>query len=154
MKINMDDSRVTSIAQLKDFLQGSHTVVVSLQAASVAEKYAFIDTTVDRFGYARLSRKDQRVVYHYIKKITGYKKTQAWRLIKRAVKGSLKRHPYHRLKPHCIYTSGDIKLLEKTDELHLRLSDRATQAILKREYERFGKQTYQTIAHISHGHIT
>lgn len=150
----MDDSRLISIAQLQVFLQGSVKLVVSLEAASPAEKYAFIDSTVDRFTYAKLSRKDQYVVYQYIKKITGYKKVQLWRLIKRAVTGKLERQPYRRVKPHRIYTSGDIKLLEQTDEVHVRLSDRATQAILRREYELFGKQEYQTIARISHGHIT
>ncbi len=150
----MDDSRLTSIAQLKDFLQGSAKLVVSLQAAPLAQRYAFISTTINRFGYTKLGRIDQRVVYHYLKKITGYKQAQLWRLIHRAVKGKLQRQPYHRVKPHRIYTSGDIKLLEQTDSLHLRLSDRATQAILSREYSLFGKSEYQTIAGISHGHIT
>ncbi len=68
--------------------------------------------------------------------------------------GKLIRKEYKRRNPNRIYTSRDIKLLEKTDELHLRLSDRATQEILRREYEVFDKKEYQTIARVSHGHIT
>ena len=33
-------------------------------------------------------------------------------------KGNPEKIPYHRIHPHRIYTSRDIKLLEKTDELH------------------------------------
>jgi len=55
---------------------------------------------------------------------------------------------------HKVYTGFDIKLLEKTDELHLRLSEKATLEILRREYEVFGHQNYQTISRVSHAHIT
>ncbi len=68
--------------------------------------------------------------------------------------GTPKRKPYHRIHPVRTYTSADIKLLEKTDELHLRLAEMATKEILRREYELFNHQEYQTIAGISHAHIT
>jgi len=61
---------------------------------------------------------------------------------------------YKRVSPHKIYTGQDIKLLEKTDELHLRLSEKATLAILKRETDLFGHKEYQTISKVSHAHIT
>jgi hypothetical protein len=61
---------------------------------------------------------------------------------------------YKRVNSHKIYTGRDIKLLERTDELHLRLSEKATLAILKRETEVFGHKEYQTISKVSHSHIT
>ena len=99
-------------------------------------------------------QRDKRVVLSYLKKVTGYKKAQLARLTKRATIGTLLRTPYHRTHPVRIYTSVDVKLLEKTDELHLRLSERATKEILRREYTIFGKKNYQTIAGVSHAHIT
>jgi hypothetical protein len=75
-------------------------------------------------------------------------------LVARQGKGNLKKSLYKRIKAHKIYTSYDIKLLEKTDEVHLRLSEDATKEILRREYEVFHNQKYQTISRISHSHIS
>jgi hypothetical protein len=74
--------------------------------------------------------------------------------MKRAEIGKLKKHMYQRINPHKIYTRSDIKLLEKTDELHLRLSEKATLEILRRENEIFEHKEYQTISGVSHAHIT
>lgn len=153
MNITMDDSRLTTIAQLKDFLNASQGMAVSSEETAIDEKYSCINQTIHRLGYQALNKKDKKVVVNYLRKITGYKHTQLFRLINRAEKGTLKRVPYHRIHPHRIYTSRDIKLLEKTDELHLRLSDMATKEILRREYERFGHQEFQTISRVSHSHI-
>lgn len=154
MNINMDDSRITNITQLKELVTGTEQLVLSLEDASIEEKYAFIDKTVKKFSYGKLSKKEKRIVYLFLRKITGYKKRQLYRLIEKAQKGSLKRSLYKRLKPHKIYTSFDVKRLEETDELHLRLSEDATKEILRREFEVFGNGEYQTIARISHSHIS
>ena len=154
MKVTMDDSRITSIAQLKEFLKGSEKIVVSLEDTKLSEKYEFIDKTIKQFFYRKLSKKEKRVIIQYLRKVTGYKHTQLFRLIKRGEKSSLAKQLYKRVKPHRIYTSTDIKLLEKTDELHLRLSEDATLEILRREREVFNNQEYQTIAKVSHSHIT
>ena len=154
MKIIMDDSRLTNVNQLREFLKASQGMVASLVNGSLEEKYAVIDETVDRLHYQRLSKRDKKAVIRYLKKTTGYKHTQLFRLIKRAGRGKLKRCLYRRINPHHIYTSLDIKRLETTDELHLRLSDMATQEIMRREYEVFHHPEFQTIAQISHSHIS
>ena len=154
MQINMDDSHITSIAQLSDFLNGSKQVVVSLENSSIPEKYQFIEKTVKQFLYRKLKKKEKKIVVLYLRKITGYKKAQLYKLIQRAEQGSLKRSLYKRIKPHKIYTATDVKLLEKTDEVHLRLSEDATKEILRRENEVFGNIEYQTISRISHSHIS
>ena len=154
MKVIMDDSRLVNVTQLKDFLKGSQKMVVSLEDALIKEKYEFITKTLKQFNYRSLKKKEKRVILNYLRKITGYKHTQLFRLIDRSGKGKLLRSRYQRINPARIYTSSDIKLLEKTDELHLRLSEDATKEIFGREYEIFGNQKYQTISKISHGHIT
>lgn len=154
MKIDMNDSRITSIAQVKDFLKGSQKFDLSLGGGTIDEKYKFIDRTIDRLDYKHLSRKQKRVVIAYLKKITGYKKAQLYRLVKRAIRGKLTKKIYKRISPVRIYSSSDIKLLENTDEVHLRLAEIATQEVLRREFEIFNHQQFQNISGISHSHIT
>lgn len=151
MNTSMDDSRITNVTELAAFLKSSQRFVVEVN--SIEEKYAFIDRTVDRFSYRKLSRKEKHVVFLYLKKMTGYKKAQLLRLIKRAVRGKLTRTLYKRHNPHRIYTAGDVKLLEHTDELHLRLNALATHEILRREAVIFGHTEYQHIAGVSVSHI-
>lgn len=150
----MDDSRINTVTQLAVLVTETQKLVLTLEESSLIEKYSFIQKTLKKFSYQKLKKKDKRVVYLYLKKITGYKKAQMYRLIGRAEKGKLQPIPYQRVHPHKIYTSSAIKLLEKTDEVHLRLSELATKEILRREYEVFGKTEYKTIAGISHAHIT
>ncbi len=150
----MNDSRLINVTQLQEFLKGSQGVNLSLENAPIEEKYKFIDETIKRLNYSKLSKKEKRIVYIYLRKITGYKKAQLYRLMKKAEIGRLKKNMYHRINPHKIYTVGDIKLLEKTDELHLRMSEKATLEILRRENEVFGHREYQTIAGVSHSHLT
>ena len=143
--------RFTDITELASFLQGSKRLEIVLPDS--ADKYDFIIEVVKRFCYQKLKKKDKRIVFLYLKKITGYKKVQMYRLIKRAIIGDLHKIEYHRTHVSRMYQSSDIKLLEYTDELHLRLNREATAQILKREYELFHHRKYQTISHISSSHI-
>ena len=154
MNITMDDSRLNNINELRDFLKGSQKLVVTLEDKPISEKYKFISETIFKFRYFKLGRKDKRVVLLYLKKITGYKHTQLFRLVEKARIGKLVRLKYVRNKPSKVYGIPDIKLLEATDELHLRLSERATLEILRREFEIFGHSEFQKISSVSHSHIT
>jgi len=147
----MDDSRIESIEQLEQLVNSSQQLVLTL--TDIDDRYAVIDRTVDRFGYKHLKRKQKHVVYRYLRKLTGYKKAQLLRLIKRATAGKLLRKEYHRTNPNRIYTSSDVKLLEQTDEVHLRLNAAATHEILRREREVFHEKKYERIAGVSISHI-
>ena len=151
MKIIMDDMRLINISELKAFLQGSKKIAVSV--STIDEKYVLIEKTVKRFCYRTLSRRDKHIVYLYLRKLTGYKKVQLHRLIARALKGDLKRKPYVRSNASRIYLPPDIKLLEQTDEYHLRLNREATKKILWREYEVFGNKDFARLSEISPSHI-
>jgi len=147
----MNDSRIDSISQLRDFVKGLKKF--ELKFETIEEKYAFIIKTVNKFKYSRLSKKDKYVVRLYLKKLTGYKKAQLNRLIKRALDGELERAEYVRKKATNIYTNEDIKLLETTDALHRRLNRFATKEILRREIEIFGNKEYGHISEVSPSHI-
>lgn len=151
MNTSMDDSRLTTVADLAAFLQSTKRFVVTL--TTIEDKYRFIDRTVDRFAYKKSFRKEKHVIFLYVKKMTGYKKAQLLRLIKRAVLGKLIRTKYHRENPNRMYTSRDVKLLERTDELHLRLNATATHEIIRREWEVYRHQKYEHLSHVSVSHI-
>lgn len=153
MKVTMNDSRFTDISQLRAFLEGAKKLDLSLRDGSITDRYAFIDQTVDRLKYARLSRKDKQVVVNYLRKITGYKSAQLYRLISRARYGKLKRKIYRRVNPNHRYGPVDIRLLEKTDRWHSRLNCLATKEILRREFQIFDRSEYQTISQVSTSHI-
>ena len=78
MNITMDDSRLITIIQLREFLKASQKVTVSLSEKPLVEKYKFITKTIHQFSYHTLSKKEKRFVYLYIRKLTGYKKAQLY----------------------------------------------------------------------------
>lgn len=147
----MDDSRLNNVSELREFLTSAKRLV--LLSGSIEAKYRFINQTLKRFHYRRLNRKDKHTVLLYLKKVTGYKKAQTLRLVKRSLSGDLKRAVYERHNPHVIYTPEDIKLLEMTDALHRRLNSLATKEILRREAELFDRKEFRRIAHVSPAHI-
>jgi hypothetical protein len=51
MDITMDDSRITNVTPLREFLKGSIKFDLSLRTASIEKKYQFIEETVDRLNY-------------------------------------------------------------------------------------------------------
>lgn len=152
MQIIMEDTYIETIDQIREFLAGSKKLVLRL--GTIEGKYRFIDDTVDRLEYARRKKKEKRVIISYLKKLTGYKHTQIFRLIERSLAGDLVRKPYVRkLDYHRIYTTADIRLLEQTDELHLRLNAHATHEIMRREFVLFHHPEFQNLSGISVSHI-
>ncbi len=153
----MDDSGINTIHQIKEFLQQTSSLEFSLTSASLNTKYEFISKTIKRFNYFKLSKVDKHWVLKYLQKITGYHHSQLMVLIRRIrSEEKLIRKAYTRTSTnsHRLYTAYDVKLLEKTDEFHLRLSERATKEIFRREAEVFGHQEYNQLKGISHSHIT
>ena len=152
MNIIMEDTYIETIDQIRKFLAGSKRLVLRL--GTIEEKYQFIDDTVDRLEYGRRKKKEKRVIIGYLKKLTGYKHTQLFRLVDRSLEGELVRKPYVRkIDYHRIYTTADIKLLEHTDELHLRLNAHATHEIMRREFALFHHAEFANLSGISVSHI-
>jgi hypothetical protein len=152
MTLNMNDSHVVSIAQIREFLQASQ--IIKFESVSRKEKYAWVENTLNRFGYFSLRKKDKSTIKKYILRMTGFSDAQLGRLI--AVKkkkgkillSSTKRHTFT-----TIYDTNDIARLVETDNNHGRLSGPATKKILIREYEKFGREKYQQLSKISVSHI-
>ena len=163
----MNDSHITSIAQMEEFLKGNSGI--DFVCAHKAEAYAWIEQMLKQFRYHRSLKRERSVMKQYFIKMTGYSRAQITRIVappatkmKRAKKKEDERKQKEREgenvgngKPHRFpvkYDATGIALLMKTDEAHGRLSGRATKKILEREYE-FGHTDYERIRNISPAHI-
>ena len=112
MKVTMDDSHLINVTQLNNFLKGSQGVNLSLEEASIEEKYSCIGKVFKQLHYQTLKKKDKRIVLNYLRKITGYKHTQLFRLIDRLEReGKLLKKNYRRIKPARVYTITDMYML-------------------------------------------
>ncbi len=155
MKINMNDSRIGSLKQIKEFLKLDSNF--DFEIANKKEKYRWIEQALIKFRYHSLKKKKERIVVRkYIRKITGLSKAQLTRLIKKHRRVGKLIPNYFSLKKRkfkTIYEPTDIALLITTDVAHKCLSGPATKEVLKREFEIFGKENYETISKISVSHI-
>ena len=154
MVIDMNESRLSTVAQLRAFLEGTLEVQFSPPQGDT-QRYAFIEALVKRMDYARLARRDKGVVLRYLERTTGYSRQQLTRLVGRAGRGSglVKRYraPAHGFARK--FTPADVALLAKTDALHATLSGPATVHLLRRAYARYGDPRYQRLAGLSVSHL-
>src|ERR1700719_666185 len=123
--IIMENSRLVNFIQIKEFLQGTNHVDLSVTCRK--ERYAFVKKTFDGFKYTTLSKKQKGLVRRYIRKVTGYSKAQIARVLAASFHGNPYRTDYKRHVFSRKYTAVDILLLAKTDNLHGRLNGIATQ---------------------------
>jgi len=152
MMMKMDDSEITTVAQIKRLLSASKGL--KLKSATKEEKYSWLQTAIRRFGFHDLGRKGKGLVRRYMQQITGTSTSQLTRLIKRhLLTGVIKpadgrrRHRFAQT-----YSREDLELLAETDNLHGRLSGPATRRIF--EGERIsGDKRYKRLCGISPSHI-
>jgi hypothetical protein len=152
MILMLTDARTMSIDELKAFLASSD--VLTFKGNSREETYAWIQRTLSSYGYLSRTRSEKGLIRSYMQKMTGMSAAQLTRLIRQF--RCTRRVRVHTYKRHCFpskYTREDQLLLAEVDEVHERLSGPATAAILKREYELFGKQQFHRLSNISVSHL-
>jgi len=155
MTLNMTDSCVVSIAQIKEFLKVNNAI--NFTSTSRKEKYKWMNDVLNKFGYVRLkSKKDKGLIKKYILKMTGISPRQLKRLVtKKRISGVIVLSSNWGKKNQfpTVYGPADILLLAETDNLHQRLNANATKNILKDEYERYGDERFKRLSNISVSHI-
>jgi hypothetical protein len=150
MHINMDDSRIVSIAQLKDFLKVGKDI--KFIAVNKKQKYAWINNCLIKFKYFRLRKKDKSPVLNYILQVVGLSAVHLKRLIKRKrYTGALRLSENWGRKNTFKITYGpsDIALLVKVDNAHNRLNGPATKKILISEWQDYHKSEFANLKNIS-----
>ena len=117
MVITMNDSQLSSIVEVKRFLQESE--VIEFKKRFRKEAYQWIEETLERFDYLYLSKKEKGLIKKYIEKVTGYSRPQVTRQIRQYREtGRVRLKEYKRNKFERKFTNKDILLLAKTAELH------------------------------------
>jgi transposase InsO family protein len=154
MVIDMNESRLNTVAQLRAFLEGTLEVQFC-PLNDDTQRYAFIHTLVQRFGYATLGRAHKGVVLRYLERTTGYSRQQLTRLVGRARNGGVLAKRY-RVPEHGFarkFNSTDVAVLAETDALHATLSGPATVHLLRRAYALYGDTRYERLAGLSVSHL-
>ena len=117
MVITMNDSKLSSIIEIKRFLKESH--VIEFKKRFRKEAYEWIEEALEKFDYLYLSKKEKGLMKKYIEKVTGYSRPQVTRKIKEYKEtGRVRLKEYKRNKFEKKYIHKDILLLAKTAELH------------------------------------
>jgi transposase InsO family protein len=152
MVIMMNDSKLSSIAQVKNFL--SESGAIEFKKKFRKEAYSWIEDTLRRFHYVILTKKEKGLIRRYLMKVTGYSKSQLTRQIAQYRKtGEVRIKEYERNKFKKKYTPQDIQLLAQTARLHDSPNGAALKKTLERMAREYGQEEYLNIAHISVSHI-
>ena len=82
MKINMNDSRICSLKQIKEFLKLDQNF--NFKISNKKDKYNWVEQALGKFRYHSLKKKKEKmIVRKYIEKVTGLSKVQLTRLTKK-----------------------------------------------------------------------
>lgn len=146
----MNISHIRSLGQIEDFLKASFDL--NLKPDSKEETYKWLQQLLLSIAYRKLKKKDKGMVKVFIQTVTGYGEKQLKRLLRKHRDGTLLWKKWQKSCFRAVYSNKDIELLHGVDYVH-QLSGPATKKILKREWEVFGRQEYESLANISASHI-
>lgn len=150
MTLNMNDTQIITINDIKTFLL--HKGKAQFNYQNKAQAYAWIQDTLVKFEYIKLSKADKGAVRSYLNSMTGYSRAQVTRLITQYLHNGFvqvtqyKRHRFSRK-----YPDRDLQLLANTDELHEFPNGNAVKKTLQRLA--IGDPQYTSIAGVSVSHI-
>jgi transposase InsO family protein len=148
----MNDSKLSSIVEVKRFLQESE--VIEFKKRFRKEAYQWIEETLKRFDYLYLGKKEKGLIKKYIEKVTGYSRPQVTRQVREYREtGRVRVKEYERNKFERKYTSKDIQLLAQTAEWHDYPNGATLKKTLERMANEYGEEEYRNIANISVSHI-
>ncbi len=138
--------------QVTDFLHGSGAFEPA--SATKAERYQWIEQTLQHFRYASRSKAEKGLLIAYLCRISGYSRQQITRLIRRYKNCGKLAWNLSPAKGFVLrYTAEDIRLLAEIDALHDSPSGPAVKKLCERAWQRFGEQRYERLAEISVAHL-
>lgn len=150
MTIIMNDSLVTTIEDVKAFLNSSEKV--EFRKGSTAEGYEWLRQLLVRLEYHRLKKPAKGLVKQYVAKLTGYSRAQTTRLIGEYVKTgriTLKTRSEKKYRFKKKYSAEDLKLVAKTALVHNRPNGPALKTLLQRADEIYGDTRFKVVKNIS-----
>ncbi|WP_206675356.1 DDE-type integrase/transposase/recombinase [Mariprofundus sp. KV] len=149
----MDERKIKTVADISALLAGTDQADLKLQG-SKDDIYAWVERTLNRLRYGRLSKKEKGQVLRYLIQLSGYSRQQITRLITRHREtGHIHRRQRttNGFKPK--FTREDIILLAEVDQLVDSASGTTIKVYCQRAYELFGDQRFARLANISVSHL-
>jgi len=154
MVIDMNESKLETIEQIREFLTGTAAVTFSIPADE-STLHAFVATVIRRFGYFSRSKGQRGVLFAYLQRLTGYSRQHLSRLLAQ-YRDTRSLKPLVRASRTSFarqYGPGDVALLAETDSLHDTLSGPATKVLLMRAFTVFDDARFARLSQISVSHL-
>ena len=160
MVINMDESKLTTIAQIGQFLAATPEIEFSgIADVGDVERYAHVSRVLKRFDYPARNKRERGVLRRYLCRTTGYSRAQITRLIARWGRNRLASVPLK--KRYCApsvpfvrkYTADDIDLLVEMDQANEQVCGPAISHLFKRALHVYGDTRYARLAELSVSHL-
>ena len=80
MVIDMNEAKLETIEQIREFLAGTAEVTFAVPAEE-AKRRRFVVTVIRRFSYFRLKKGHRGVLLAYLRRLTGYSRQHLSRLL-------------------------------------------------------------------------
>ncbi len=161
MVINMNESKIKTIEQVRQFLAGTSDVNFTPLESGTPERdaarYQLIADVVRRFDYRRLPRRDKSAILRYLQRLTAYSAVQVKRLVRQVAddpgRALVKRYhapttPFARR-----FCQADVLLLAEVDKAHGCLSGPATTHLLRRAHTLYGDARFKALSTLSVSHL-
>src|SRR5674476_101171 len=160
MVINMIDVKLRSIAQLQEFLDATQEIsFTGTPGNSDQQRYEHISRVLKRFGYPGLGKGDRGVVLAYLRRTSGYSRSQITRLVGRWESNRLAQVPLAKryggpAMPFARkYTAGDVELLVQMDRANEDVCGPAIVHLLQRAFVVYGDKRYERLSKLSVSHL-
>ena len=150
----MNEARLETIEQIREFLMGTADITFSIPTEESA-LHAFVAMVIRRFSYFRQPKGHRGVLLAYLHRLTGYSRQHLSRLLAQ-YRDTCSLKPLPRASRTSFaryYRPADVALLAETDSLHDTLSGPATKVLLLRAFMLFGDDRFARLAQISVSHL-
>lgn len=152
MVTHMNDSELSTLEQVQQFLDGTQSVQFHIEGKDAC--YAWMEGALRRFHYRDLGKANKGLILRYLARVSGYSRQQVTRLVKQYFKtGRIRRGQRTLSGFKRRYSAQEIRRLARLDELHGTLSGPATKKLCERAWRVFGQDEYQILAGISVSHL-
>lgn len=160
MVINMDEAKLRTVAQLQEFLDATQEVsFTGTPGNSDSQRYEHISHVLKRFEYPGRSKGERGVVLAYLRRTSGYSRSQLTRLVGRWEVNRLAQVPLaKRYGTPAIpfarkYTASDVELLVQMDRANEDVCGPAIVHLLRRAFCVYGDKRYERLSKLSVSHL-
>jgi hypothetical protein len=154
MVIHMNETKLATLEQIREFLAGTSDVAFATPADEPRLR-AFVASVLRRFRYFSRPKGQRGVLFEYMQRLSGYSRQHLSRLIAQ-FRDTHSIEPITRASRTSFsrkYQAEDVVLLAQTDNLHDTLSGPTTQVLLRRAFSTFGDLRYERLSQISVSHL-